>query len=60
VPSRKTTNPRKTEVFTIGHSNRSIEEFLELLQAFDIEVLVELRRLSEALREPELQFDTST
>jgi len=30
-------------VWTIGHSNRSKETFLELLQAYDVQVLVDVR-----------------
>lgn len=36
-------NARDGEVFTIGHSNHSIETFLELLERFQIEVLVDVR-----------------
>jgi uncharacterized protein (DUF488 family) len=32
------------EIFTIGHSNRSIEEFLSLLSLYKIEILVDVRR----------------
>jgi uncharacterized protein (DUF488 family) len=32
------------EIFTIGHSNRSIEEFLRLLSLYKIEILVDVRR----------------
>jgi len=29
-------------IWTIGHSTRTIEEFIEMLQAFKIEVLVDV------------------
>lgn len=32
-----------SEIFTIGHSNRSLDEFLELLRANGIEVVVDVR-----------------
>jgi uncharacterized protein (DUF488 family) len=32
------------EIFTIDHSNRSIEEFLRLLSLYKIEILVDVRR----------------
>jgi len=32
------------EIFTIGHSNRSIEEFLRLLSLYKIKILVDVRR----------------
>jgi uncharacterized protein (DUF488 family) len=31
-------------IYTIGHSNRKLAEFLELLTQFDIAVLVDVRR----------------
>lgn len=34
----------KTKLFTIGHSNRSFEEFLKILKKFEIEVLADVRR----------------
>jgi len=35
---------RRLIIFTIGHSNRSIEDFLELLKINRIEMLVDIRR----------------
>ena len=32
------------EIFSIGHSNRSIEEFISLLKRYGIEVVVDVRR----------------
>ncbi|WP_353655800.1 DUF488 family protein [Thermomicrobium sp. CFH 73360] len=32
------------QIFTIGHSNRSLEEFLALLRAYGIRCLVDVRR----------------
>lgn len=32
------------EIFTIGHSTRSMEEFLNILHSFQIETLVDVRR----------------
>jgi uncharacterized protein (DUF488 family) len=34
----------KCELWTIGHSNRSLEEFLELLKEHRIKILVDIRR----------------
>jgi len=31
------------EIWTIGHSNKSYEDFLELLKGFNIEILVDVR-----------------
>ncbi|QDP86103.1 DUF488 domain-containing protein [Chryseobacterium sp. SNU WT5] len=38
-------SPEKPTLYTIGHSTRTIEEFLELLKSFDIKILADIRRL---------------
>lgn len=43
--------------FTIGHSNRSLEEFLALLQAAEIGVLADVRRLPGSRRLPQFDCD---
>jgi uncharacterized protein (DUF488 family) len=45
-------------VFTIGHSTRSSDEFLDVLKSYDIEVLADVRRMPGSRRLP--QFDSST
>lgn len=40
------------EIYTIGHSTRSMEEFLELLHSFEIEQLVDVRRYPGSRRSP--------
>jgi uncharacterized protein (DUF488 family) len=40
------------EIWTIGHSRRSAEEFLEVLQAFDIQALADVRRFAVSRRFP--------
>ena len=40
------------EIWTIGHSRRSAEEFLELLQAYEIEALADVRRFAVSRRFP--------
>lgn len=42
--------------FTIGHSNRTIVEFLDLLGACDVRLVVDVRRLPGSTRCP--QFDS--
>jgi len=42
-------------IFTIGHSTKTIEEFLDLLFSFDIKVLADIRRLPGSRKYP--QFD---
>ena len=47
--------PEKPTLYTIGHSTRTIEEFLELLFSFNIKVLADIRRLPGSRKFP--QFD---
>ena len=42
-------------IFTIGHSTRTMEEFLDLLFSFDIKILADIRRLPGSRKYP--QFD---
>lgn len=61
-------NPRKTkerapksprlQIFTIGHSNRPIEEFLRMLETHGIERLVDIRTIPRSRFNP--QFNTGT
>ena len=49
-------NPsEKPTLYTIGHSTRTIEEFLELLFSFNIKILADIRRLPGSRKYP--QFD---
>src|SRR6478609_6051398 len=41
------------EIWTVGHSRRSAEEFLELLQAFEIQALADVRRFAVSRRNPQ-------
>lgn len=43
--------------FTIGHSNRSIEEFIELLGESDIDLVVDVRRLPGSTKYPHFDED---
>lgn len=43
---------KNSEIYTIGHSIRSLEEFLELLHTFGIEQLVDVRRYPGSRRSP--------
>src|SRR5215510_15404421 len=45
------------EVFTIGHSTRSAEEFLKLLKAYDIKLLVDVRSFPGSRRYPQFNKD---
>ncbi|KIA88768.1 DUF488 domain-containing protein [Kaistella jeonii] len=47
--------PEKHTIYTIGHSTRTIIEFVELLHSFNIKVLADIRRLPGSRKYP--QFD---
>ena len=40
----KVSRPKHLRLFTIGHSNRSIKEFWQLLEAHQIRVIADVRR----------------
>jgi len=40
-------------IWTIGHSTKSLSEFLEMLQSFQIELLVDIRRFPGSKRYPQ-------
>jgi uncharacterized protein (DUF488 family) len=48
----KTQTYRATELFTIGHSNRSLEDFLSLLKEFDVKTLADIRRFPNSRKFP--------
>lgn len=43
----------KLPLFTIGHSNRSLEEFVELLRGAEIAVLADVRRIPKSRANPQ-------
>ena len=46
-----------TDVWTVGHSNRSLEEFLDLLDAHGILVLVDVRTVPRSRHNPQFNVD---
>jgi uncharacterized protein (DUF488 family) len=46
-----------TAIWTVGHSTRTADEFLAVLRAFDIELVVDVRRFPGSRRLP--QFDSA-
>ena len=46
-------NPQPKEVFTIGHSNHPIHEFITLLRAHGIEALADVRSFPGSRRNPQ-------
>ena len=45
-------------VLTIGHSTRSLEEFMELLKAHGVTRVVDLRMVSRSRRKPKFNRET--
>lgn len=45
-------------IFTIGHSNRPFETFLEMLKSFEIEVLADIRRYPGSRKYPQFKKDS--
>jgi uncharacterized protein (DUF488 family) len=46
-----------TPIFTIGHSTRTIEEFVELLRAGRVEMLVDIRSTPRSRTNPQYNLD---
>lgn len=46
------------DFYTIGHSNRSLEEFIALLQEYQIQCLVDVRKLPSSRSQPQFNQDT--
>ncbi|MDE2234974.1 MAG: DUF488 domain-containing protein [Gammaproteobacteria bacterium] len=44
-------------MFTIGHSNRSIEDFIQLLQVHGVESLVDIRTIPKSRHNPQFNLD---
>jgi len=45
-------------IFTIGHSNRTLEFFVNLLQGYEIERLVDVRTIPRSRNNPQFNRDT--
>lgn len=50
-------NKSNEVIYTVGHSNREIDEFLQLLQNNKIEVLVDVRKLPGSKKYPHFNQD---
>ncbi|HEV2577372.1 MAG TPA: DUF488 domain-containing protein [Acidobacteriaceae bacterium] len=44
--------------FTVGHSNRSLEEFVELLRSAEIELLADIRKFPRSRTNPQFNQET--
>lgn len=45
-------------ITTLGHSNRTIDQLIELLRAHDIELLIDIRRVPRSGRNPQFNSDS--
>ncbi len=55
--SRLRSASAKTPFFTIGHSNRSLEEFVELLKRAQIELVADIRKVPGSRANPQFNGD---
>src|ERR1043165_4257338 len=46
-----------TTIWTIGHSTRPIDEFVEVLKAYDVEIVADVRRFPGSRRLPQFSSD---
>jgi uncharacterized protein (DUF488 family) len=51
-------SPCNKVIYTIGHSTRSLEEFIALLQAYGIELLADVRTVPKSRSNPQFNRDT--
>ena len=62
VSGLSTVNERSTvgevRVWTVGHSTRSLEEFVALLRAHGIELLADVRTIPRSRRNPQFNRET--
>jgi uncharacterized protein (DUF488 family) len=49
---------KKQLIYTIGHSTRDIDEFVEMLQSFEIKTLVDIRRFPGSRKYPHFNQET--
>ena len=49
-----------SEIFTVGHSNRSIDDFLTLLETYAIRLLADVRTIPKSRHNPQFNADALT
>ena len=49
---------RDSTIFTIGHSTRTIDEFISVLNAYQIEAVVDIRTIPRSRHTPQFNYDT--
>ena len=50
--------PRRPTIWTIGHSTRPIDEFIDVLRAHEIRLLVDVRTIPHSRHNPQFNTDT--
>lgn len=50
--------PPLPAIYTIGHSNRSIEEFVELLRGARVSMVVDVRKIARSRSNPQFNLDS--
>ncbi len=55
---KERTGEQKTVVFTIGHSTRPVLEFIEMLKAYGIKKVVDIRTIPKSRHNPQFNEDT--
>jgi len=50
--------PDPSPVYTVGHSTHTIEAFVDLLRAGQVEIVVDIRSLPKSRRNPDYNLDT--
>jgi len=57
MPGNKV-SPAILKIFTIGHSTRSLDAFVHLLQTYSIGLLVDVRTIPRSRHNPQFNYDT--
>lgn len=47
----------KGTIYTVGHSNRTVEEFIEILKTYKIELVVDIRSIPQSMHNPQFNKD---
>ena len=48
---------KKPCIFTVGHSTRSLDEFLEILEAHEVKGIIDVRSIPRSLHNPQFNAD---
>jgi uncharacterized protein (DUF488 family) len=51
-------NPEKYIVYTIGHSNRSLDKFIAILRHYNIDCIVDVRSIPKSFHNPQFNKDS--